>query len=215
MSSKKSRSYAGTYDSTQCVTAARSFFAEIYQLLRDKGHNVELQPFIVDSRDIPQFHAIDGVEIHSYIRFCFVGSSEYAWLGTLTYLIEVSFSPYYLNVAGFAPLRTVVRNGQQTPKAMTPESMCAFILKYTHEIKKRTEALKERKLVAERRRQVLEANVVHAENLRREFNNTPASIFVDREHVVEGEMILQLHGDVNKIRVALQALENVFPTEKK
>jgi hypothetical protein len=61
----------------------------------------------------------------------------------------------------------------------------------------------------------LEANVVHAENLRREFNNTPASIFVDRERVVEGEMILQLRGDVNKIRVALQALENVFPTEKK
>jgi hypothetical protein len=150
MSEEKHPVYAQVYrDKVQAIAAARGLFAEVYELLRAEGHEVELRPFDLEKQEIPQIHRLDGLELNDggyrpLISFNVANTSSYNFNYNFNknHFVEVVFLPGHSHkkTPGFGNMVTVTRNYKRTPNAMSPKAVCEFILKYALAVNKREEA---------------------------------------------------------------------------
>lgn len=215
--------YAAVYkDHFQAVCAARSLFAEVYDLLLKRGFEVELRPFSNEKFEVPQIHRLNGLELHNG------GYQPVISFGVETlnpvypvfshhpnYRLEVKFEPGYgyKQLQGFKQLVTVTRNAKRTPNAMDPKSICEFIVKYANAVRERHEAQDERyaKHILELAR--VKVSEDHAKELAARPNKGRAYVFAckDRPMHGENELWLQLRGTPEEIRRALELLDPEFP----
>ncbi len=208
--------YAQAYkDKVQAVAAARGLFAEVYELLRAEGCEVELRPFAFEEFEIPQIHRLDGLELHDggyhpLISFNIDSTPSYNF--TNHHIIEVKFEPGYghKKTPGFDQLVTVTRNRKRTPNAMNPKSICEFVLKYARAIHKRDEANLERRARDILKQGRVKGNEERAKELRERANKGRAYVYHSQDGH-EDELIITFRGTAEETRQALALLDNAFP----
>lgn len=212
--------YAKVYkDQFQAISAARALFAEVYDLLLQRGLTVELRPFANRQFEVPQIHTLEGLELHDgshrpLISFN-VETPHPSYYPNQNYSLEVKFEPGYgmKKVQGFDQLVTVSRNPKRTPNGMGPKSICEFVLKYADAVRKRRVRLDELRAKDILKQARLNANEEHAKRLRERPNKGRAYVFASRDNPVHGEneVWLQLRGTPEEIQRACELLDSEFP----
>jgi hypothetical protein len=199
---------------TQAVAAARGLFAEVYERLVTRGHQVELRPFEAAVGEIPQIAVLDGVTLHDggyrpVIEF----AVNFDHWSNEAYFVEVRFIPGYnlKRVIGFNKMIEVTRSSARSPNAMTPDRTCEFVLKYTTETRKR-----EAQRADEHAKRVVEelahrSNEEVAKQLRERPNKGRASVFTNSVATSADKLIVQFRGTEAEVRRALELLDSAFP----
>jgi hypothetical protein len=216
MSEEKHQIYAQVYrEKVQAIAAARGLFAEVYELLRAEGHEVELRPFEAKPDEVPQIHRLDGLELHDgsfrpLINFSVDSVSTYNF--SQNHYVEVKFEPgySYKKLPGFDQLVTVTRNPKRTPNAMNPKSICEFVLKYARAVHKRDEANLERRAREILKQGRVKSNEERAKELRERANKGRAYVYHSQDGH-EDELIVTFRGTAEETRQALALLDQAFP----
>lgn len=215
MGNERHATYAVVYrDKIQATAAARGLFAEVYELFRARGIEVELLPFLPDSAEVPQFARLDGFNVNDggfrpLIHFAVENSSDWNAKG---FFVEVRFEPDYniRKVSGFDQLVTVHRNFKRTPNAMNPQSIAEFVLKYVDAARKRQSALDDNRARAVLKEIRVKANEEAARTLQKRERKGRAYVYASRDGH-ENELHLTLSGTAAEVRHALSLLDAAFP----
>ncbi len=216
MSEEKHPIYAQVYrEKVQAIAAARGLFAEVYELLRAEGHEVELRPFEAKPDEIPQIHRLDGLELHDggfRPLICFKTDSVSTYNYSQNHYVEVAFEPgySYRKTPGFDQLVTVTRNYKRTPNAMNPRSICEFVLKYARAVHKRDQANLERRARDTLKQIRVKGNEERAKELRERANKGRAYVYHSQDGH-EDELHISFRGTAEEVRQALALLDQAFP----
>lgn len=216
---ERSVNYAGFFsDELQALAAARGLFAEVYELLRARGHEVEVR-FEGGDKEIPQIGKLDGFTVHDgswqpLIKFGYTTDTSYSWKKAEHWVV-VEFEPGWAaratKVGGQDKLVKIVRDPKRTPNRMTPESTADFIVTYVGRVRKAYEANAEKRQRDEEREARNKARESRATAFRARPGAGRAYVYANRDSS-SGELYVSLNCATDEeVAKALALLDAAFP----
>jgi len=217
MSERKINYAAFFHDELQALAAARGLFAEVYELLRARGHEVEVR-FECGEKEVPQIGTLDGFVVHNggwepVIKFGYTSDTSYSWKKA-DYWLVVEFEPGWAGrgtkVPGQDKLVKIVRDPKRTPNRMTPEAIADFVTTYVGRVRKCAEANDERRQRDAERELRNKDRESRAKALRDRQGAGRAYVYANRDSS-SGELYVSFCGSDAEVARALALLDAEFP----